>query len=681
MRSLVALATMAACSAPAPARVAKPVAPPEVAAPTSAVSPAAAPIPTVHTKRDAIEAPHAGAIQSIALSPDGSVALSTDELGGARLWLALDGSQEPRIVELPASRAIAIGKRGDWFSAVVIDEVGGLYLAKIDTSGRTLSHTTLAADPAYTGMAMTTVGLLAWRADQTLVLLDADGAATQQIATSQGQRVVDIAVAGSRAVVVIERAGLPRRARWLKLEPKLEWGAWIDLDTDFGGMTDVALSPKATRLALMVSGKNAAQKMPLVFDVAKKKPIATGTPVNVTAEIGFVDDDIVAIGGFDGISWIDLRVAKPAQSVFEPMGTPGTRQRAALGTGGGHAVSAINGDLVIATPAGLQFLGYEMVAPRMAEVGPNGELIVATTDTLMWLDKDLRVTRSLPAATANVAGIIEMRWLGDNDWLVESGASGRIELSLFDATKGVKTSVLRSALRETQVLNYEPSTKLATLSFGQTSEVVRFDRAGHKLDRIASVAKPSPYEQVLLVPVAPKLARGTQLIQISMRDKSTIKWLRDARALDKPSASVVVDGPFAAADAAGNVYMWRPNTGGQLELVVYADGKQIRTLPNTGPVSLWPEPAGARVAQASQTAITLLDGAGKAVWTQPLATTQEALWTSDGAIAITSAGGIARLDPATGAITSARCGWKFGLAPKLHPLPPRIEPLCAQIRR
>ena len=243
------------------------------------------------------------------------------------------------------------------------------------------------------------------------------------------------------------------------------------------------------------------------------------------------------------------------------------------------------------------------------------------------------------------------------------------------------TSVVRKGIKEVQILSYEPSTQQVTMSFGAESEVARFDRKARKLDRIAGIKKASPYEQTLFVPVSPSLARGTQLVQITMRDRSTVKWLRDPGALDKPSASVTIDGPFAGADAAGHVFMWRNTPGGQLELVVYADGKPLRTLPNTGAVALWPEPSGKRYIEVASSSVALYDLEGKQLWFQQLATSQEALWLTDGSIAITSAGGIARLDPATGAVTAARCGWRFGLAPKQHPATPRVEPLCAQLRR
>jgi hypothetical protein len=240
---------------------------------------------------------------------------------------------------------------------------------------------------------------------------------------------------------------------------------------------------------------------------------------------------------------------------------------------------------------------------------------------------------------------------------------------------------VRKGIKEVQVLGYEPSTQQVTLSFGAESEVARFDRKTHRLDRLGGAKKTSAYEQVLFVPVSPALARGTQLVQVTMKERSTVKWLRDPGALDKPSATVTVDGPFAGADAAGHVFMWRNTPSGQLELVVFEDGKVLRTLPNSGAIALWPEPNGKRYLEVAQNAIALYDLDGKPLWQQQIATSQEALWLTDGSIAITSAGGVARLDPATGAVVAARCGWRFGLATKPHPATPRVEPLCSQLRR
>jgi hypothetical protein len=67
-------------------------------------------------------------------------------------------------------------------------------------------------------------------------------------------------------------------------------------------------------------------------------------------------------------------------------------------------------------------------------------------------------------------------------------------------------------------------------------------------------------------------------------------------------------------------------------------------------------------------------------WAQPLQGVTEAIWLDANTIAIISAAGIARVDASTGDVQAARCGWRFGLSAKQHPISPRVEPVCTQLR-
>jgi hypothetical protein len=675
-----ALVALALVSCASPARAPEPSRPGDPAGSAAEQgahrSDGVAPIPTVHAARDIVEAPHGGIIVTLALSPDGQVALSADELGGVRLWPSLDGTREPRIVEMPIPKQLAIGRRTGGLMAAALDEAGGLYIAKLDAEGRQLAHATLPAEPPIAGMATSGERLVTWRSDQTFVVHDADGAIKDKLGTEARQRIVAVAVNGPRAVVLLDREGTKRQARWLTLEPKLAWGAWIKLDQELLGTVDLALAPGGNRLAATLRTDRTSNG--IVFELAKGKAVASGVFNSITADIGFVDDDHVALGGFEGLAWIDLTVPNAKPTAMTPT-SPGTRTQAVLGTGGGRAVTAMNGELAIATPTSTHYLGYDTVAPRIAEVGRDGHLLVGVADHLLLLDRDLRVKATpLPSFTGTAA---ELRWLGEGDWLLESSSPQDATLQIQLITEAGGAEVVRKGLKEVQILHYEPSTQLVTLSFGASSEIARFDRKTRKLEHVASVKKASPYEHALFVPVAPALARDTKLVQVAMRDRSTVKWFRDPSALDKPAASVTLEGAFAAADAAGQVYMWRNTPAGLLELVVFADGKPLHVLPNSGPIAVWPDPTGKRYVEVARSSVALYDISGKQLWFQQLATSQEALWLTDGGIAIISAGGVARLDPSTGAVTAARCGWRFGLATKPHPPSPRVEPLCAQLRR
>lgn len=669
--ALVALVALVACSGPA---TPKPRIEPQPK-PVAATPDVDTPTPTLHKPRPVIEAPHTGAILELALSPDGTVALTADELGGIRLWPSLDGKQEPRIVSLPAPKQLAVARTQGGFVIVSLDEVGGLYIAKLDANGKTLSHVTVSPDPAFIGMAMTDVGLLAWRADQSIVVLDADGAARQHTTTGPAERIINVAVAGKRAIALLEKDST-RALRWLNLD-HLAWGAALKLDDPDRGDA-LALSPSGTRVATShIDPKTKEQKLQ-IFDVAKATQIASApAQPGQGFELGFVDEDNLAVGSQLGIFWLDVKLGDAKVLVHDENKVG--RRGVVFGTGGGRAVTGANGELQLSTPSKTEYLGYDIVAPRFVEAAPDGGLVVGTTgDKLSRIDKTLTSTGDTFALGKNITQFLS---LGGNQWLVESADSGKIALTVVDSNTG-DTKVLRSDLKESNVIMYEPSSQLVTLSFGSISEVAHYDPKARQLDRVTSVAKPTAYEQILFAPLAPKLAGGNQLVQVVMREKPTVKWLRDAHTLDRPAATVSVDGSYAATDAAGHVYLWRAGQGGALTLAIYDEGKPTATLPSDGPTLLWPDRSGKTVALVGANTIALFNTAdGKQLWAQELGSIQEALWLDDGSLAITSGGGVARLDPTTGDIKTARCGWSFGLSVSPHPATSRVESLCAQLDR
>lgn len=667
---IVALATF---SCGHPAQPPKPPPTPRVPQGSAASAPQT-PASTVHRSRKAVEAPHAGAIVALTASPDASAVLSIDELGGARLWPTLDGTKEPRVVELPAARELALGTIPGGYSAVVLDESGGLYIARLDSEGRTLSHTTHGTDPAYGGMAMSTLGTIAWRVDHHVMRIDADGTIKDQLGTEPQQRIVDIAVSGNRALALLDNAGT-RQPRWLALSPKLAWGEWLQPPADGHVGLSIALAPDAKHIALTVQ----ADKVQKVLVLDAKGTQLTAQDIRTGAnEMRFADANLIALGSLQGLQWLTIStttLAAPTSPVF----TPSTRQRDLLAAGNGRAIMPSNGELMLITPFETKFLGYQTLAPRLAQVGPDGGVMLNMNNAFHLLDKDLHVRGSPWLARAGSTAS-EMQWLGGNDWLVESGGSdGKSEVALVDASTS-SSAVVRTGLAEAHVLAFEPSTELATLSFGSSAEVARLDRKKRTLDRVASVSSASAFEQTVFVPLAPKLARGNQLLVVSLRDKATAKWLADARQLDKAAATLALDGAYAAADPAGHLYAWR-TTGSKAQLTIYTDGKPTGTLPIEGPATLWPNAAGTQILALGQTGVTLYGSDGTPVWTRDLSGAQDALWLSDGGIAITHASGVARLESKTGAISAARCGWEFGLATTPHPHAPRIEPVCMQLLR
>jgi hypothetical protein len=295
----------------------------------------------------------------------------------------------------------------------------------------------------------------------------------------------------------------------------------------------------------------------------------------------------------------------------------------------------------------------------------------------MTLDPRLHVagfpTFPVPAGTQ----VADLRWLGGDAWAVEASDSDDGATSLV-LVGGGKSKVVRGGLTVSHVLMYEPSTQLLTLSLGNAPSVYRFDPKALALVKVAALGADS-YTQTELVPLAPARAGGATLLHVSLRDVTTVDWLRDPAKLAAATTTVRFPGAIAAADPAGHVFGWESTTSGTVALAVFAAGKRIGTLPADGPVSLWPEPTGEHLVELGMHDVSLVALDGTRVWVQPIEGASQALWLSDGALAIITAAGVARLDSKTGAITSARCGWQFGLSAKPHPQTPRVEPVCVAL--
>ncbi|HEY6036615.1 MAG TPA: hypothetical protein VIV58_20200, partial [Kofleriaceae bacterium] len=199
---LAAVVALAACGSSA----APVVAPPRHQTPAIAADAGArgaSPMAAVPATRKMINAPHGAPIAALAVTSDGTAAITADETGGMRLWPKLDGTREPCVVELPSPRALAIAKHGSGFFIAWIDSASSLSLAELDDSGRTTRRGAIAQDADFLGLAVTDLGLLAWRSDQTVALYDLDGVQLGRLGTDPGERLVNVAANGTSAIAVV----------------------------------------------------------------------------------------------------------------------------------------------------------------------------------------------------------------------------------------------------------------------------------------------------------------------------------------------------------------------------------------------------------------------------------------------------------------------------------------------
>ena len=658
----VALVVAGACGTAAP------VAPPHPA--VARVPATVAPHPAPQPLRASITSSPAGTIEAIAVTADGRAAVATDTTGGMRLWPALDGSKEPVIVDLPSARELALARHGDDFDIALRDDVGGLVIATVDAGGRTLAHASLAAEPAFTGLAATSHGVLAWRADHVVVEIGSDGAIRARLPVEPGQQLVDVGTNATRAVALVRDGNNRLRARLVEVgDGKLAWGAWID--GDFGDA--IALSPSGKYIATLVAPTNSTMTHVRVVDLAGTK--VEEQAASERGELGFVDDDNLVVGGTVTATWVSRGGLSTQRSYDNTRGMIAPPRDPAFAVAAGIAVAGWGADLVLSTPTTTEYLGYGLVAPNAADAMPGGRLLVGAGDRLAVLDADLAlapVTYSLPAN----ASLYAARAMPDGGVLAQATTyDGKVSL-LYAGSDG-KSIVLRQ-LTSLSLLAFEPATDVVTLSYGDKPEVLHFDRQTHALASVGTLARPSQYAQRMLVPLAPERAGGGRLVAIDMTEHTHITWSRDDLGNDVID-DVKTDGSAAAVDRAGRVYLWQ-NVGAKLELHVVAPDKHLTTIDTAGVVALGIDPMTGRVAASGMKGLTVFEPTGVRLWHREVDTAGALTWLDDGALALVTSTGIVRFDGATGKLLAARCGWLFGRSMTVHFPTTPAAPVCTAAR-
>lgn len=665
------LLALAACTTTAPSPTAPRPAPVAPTAPIASPAGSSAVVGFAH-RTQMIESRHGGGIVTLATTTDGTAALTVDELGGARLWPVLDGSREPRVVDLPRARALALGLDPRGFLAAAIDVAGGLSLAIVDRDGLILQRASLPADPAFVRVVITSRGVIALRADHSIVRLGSDGAIVDVLRGGSGERITALAARGDKVVVQVERS--TRKLRWLTLAPALTWGAWIPSPIEPEGV--VELSPSGESIALAV-GVDAQRRLVLV-DTGTGAPF-DGEAVGAPFGMAFSDEQHVALW-VNGQTRVHAIGSQDASKLVGVTPEPTRSEPTVLVAGGGRAIGMSSAELVIVDRTGTEYLGYDIDAPTVTTPGPAGSLLVGLGTTFVQLDSTFASTGTptfqLPASSS----VAELVHLDDSQWLVEWGAhdTGRISTALVD-TASTTRSVLRSDDPAVYALAYEPRSRLVTLGLGEIAEVYRYVPRKKQLAKLSSIKRTTPtWGQTALMPLAPALANGNELLSVAIGGRLVVRWARDARTPDQ-GTMLELDGTYGGADRVGNVYVWT-RQGGTYALVVVRDGKQVAKLPTERPVALSPDPEGKRYLEISQHEVALVAHDGTRAWTLAVSGVSEAHWLGDGGLALVGVGGIARVDAATGAVQAARCGWRFGLTKTAHRGSSRSEPLCTQLR-
>lgn len=656
------------------------------------VPPGGPPIQVSHatSPRAAAEAPPAGNVIALAVTPDGGAALTSDAAGSVRLWPALDGSREPRVVRRNAPVELALARAQGGYLAAFVDESHSLELVELDADGRVGGVRSIGNDPAFAGVTAFGGGVLAWTSDQKVELYDGTGTPRGALGTLPGERIAAIAARGDHAVALLEvdaSAGAAHtRVRALVTSPQFAWGDFADAgleptvaspDRASTPRVPIALSPDGTRLALAIATApptSSPAYSVVVVDVPGKHRIDEIAIAHDIAELAFADDANLAVAAQGSLGWYQIDGAHlragSAQTLSEPDSI------AATGRAGDAGVVAItNGGLAIATPKRARYLGYAVQAPGVVAAGGAGSLMIAAFAQGVLADAALRGPAATGVLVPDTDRIASLAWLGGDDWLVggKSGETGMLRVLSTRGDLGTVTLPPGSHGSGTEVLRYEASTHLATSSLGDRQAVFRWDPTHRELAQIAAQPKGPAYVAVQIVPVAPALAGGAKLVRATIRERTTLEWFSDDQ-LATRVATVDVDSALAF-DRAGRVYAWlgaapHPHVG------VIANGREIGELPVAGASRIYPDDTGARVVIVDAAHVQLVAG-GKIAWSRELHGIVGLAWLADGAIAVATTTGTVRVDAATGKDAALRCAWGFGFADTPRAAALGAESMCS----
>jgi hypothetical protein len=115
-------------------------------------------------------------------------------------------------------------------------------------------------------------------------------------------------------------------------------------------------------------------------------------------------------------------------------------------------------------------------------------------------------------------------------------------------------------------------------------------------------------------------------------------------------------------------------------MTTFRGGKRVGTIAADAPFQVFPAPTGEHVVVVDPASVALVTPEGARRWTRAIAGAYTVVWLDDGALAIATTAGIARLDASTGGVTATRCGWRFGESSHPHPGVAQVEPLCGQLQ-
>jgi len=597
------------------------------------VVPALAP-PTVEPP---LTGSHGAAIELVAISDDGSAVVTQDAIGGTRLWPSLDGKREPIVLGVQPATQLAIARSGDGFVIASRDQGGGAEVVHLAATGTVKAHASIAPDPVIESIAIAPEGVLAVRADQTLAVFSADGDMITRLEAPAASRIRQVATRGGRTLVLFAHDDTTN-GRWLS---GTTWGG-VTPDFQLDPASRAVLSPNGKRLLIDFEGAA------YLLDTETGKIIENyggGLP------LGFVDDDTSIELGAGKLVW--QQVGGAFGSARE--GTAEASEPAAVAND--IVVTAKGTSLVLHTPERAAQLGYRMTDVVGMHVVDDHVAITGAAQQVQMLDPNLdpRSTPELPD---------DLRVLGDllpiDDRFVIATHTFNTgtwwSLSVLDLGGHKTWQAFQHPLGRSEI-RYEPSTGYLEITDSVASYLTRWDPKTLSFETWYTLAGGAA-EVYLLDP-----RRNNGFVAVALRSVKGQLEINEIAGTDvkvgapiAPKHTYQVNGYAVAVDLAGRVYAIDKGT-----LVMYEHGTEIGRIADVGDARVAPHPSGAYIALWGDQRIGLYEANGTQRWQIAAPLAQRIAWLGDDLV-VDYAGGLGKIDAATGALIKRTCGWSFGLS-------------------
>ena len=624
-------------------------------------------------------APHSGAIDRIAVAPDGKSALSRDQTGGVRLWPALDGAAEP--VPLPARgvEQMSLSPRSDGAWTVALVEASGqAQFLRVDAKGDVKP---LAALPPHDPVVEAHVlaggkQLVVLYRDFTIRLLDASGRELGRYERRKfSPRSLRVSDDGKRVVaIVLERLNGATHEGYLQpldiVGNKFAAKAPERFRTPLQPTRQNAvLSPTGATFVMLAPDRQGRNYLVLVHNLDRpgsRRTFPSELRVHAEPSLGFASAEALVLSSEDanGTAWqLNTRSGRTVPRTGPPREVRATAMGAGVQVGGYGTWLYVQNIRDSAT----RYLGFDSFRPAAAAFSPTGSWLAWGYDrSEIYIEPFYGPPRAPTRLENDVADAMRHLFFVGDDHVI--GVDSRNNIVLLQWSQGKIIAETSVPWRVRRVV-YEPDSHVLMLDGG--SEGKRVFTVDPSRGFSGQFILPDTATQSGLFSRA--VGGDAVLWTANGADKKlrtySLAELQRGLAADEVVArgELLPPGDLVAIDRVGNRYVL---DRGRLSV---GRGVQVKTI-EVQPAGVFPSWNGETVLIFSREAgglvLTAYDTAElKEKWTHRMEVPPTtAVWSPDGKyVALAAETGALILDVADGKPIAFRCGLDFearGTPPK-----------------